>query len=1226
MAASRCKKDNYKTPFYCALCGLPFARVLRTDKQQNRDDQYGVAQWHQGSSVQTIPEEENSLLSCEEVQQLLGADDCLELKLREPQYTRSNLEEHKVRRAYEGHKITGEHLEWIGSLRALIHRFAKAQPEGGRDQLEGHSDVYLTGRGRVAEDASWAYAAPAIDTEIEDVDTGWSIRRQVQYGFHLYQEPERNDRRFFYSSIPFHDQCWDILDLAVQFVQERKGMPDLAHGEGIDLDHLWTSLVSVLPTVVPRKLSDLSTEAFRHGVKSDAITGLPQSVFVGPEVKQCAGRNGWLHIEGLEVGRCVDSKLLLVVDQFKWLVADPSTSLLLNQPFSVLNVEGATNDPLLPLVRNGQVEDPFFSFPQELVHEVMELLSCREVFRWRQASVAIGQITIPSREYRRFVREEYAFLPQLRKKSLENTSRSEVGCHSWKQVFSYVSMACRRDESLRSRRRIWNAVLPVADELVETSLKNLALTFYLEHENSCRTRVRRGYVGAMSGAEGSRQTLTFAAIAAEPQAKPSSEKQLTAGFNGITKEQSLQKKEQNHVFGPSHLVRAVKSIVVWLDPNLRHICGVEFCFIIESPLSGAPQELRKRVGTSSTLRECYINNVLGQVLLGFKVCWYDACLQGLQFIFRRTDDARCNESMLETVSERYGSWGGPTRRLVVDPSVSRLAGFTTFFNNSGKIESLAILEQDIVENDDQTLSPEMRDDVVPLSHQEASVWATLPPDNVDMLERAGPFFKDWKIKSADWHIFGRHSTRYASIMDDIGSSSSLGDVEKLEGFCLGDYLSGLSFTHRVGKRVSETKLGACEGTASNVLYLKEGDNIVAVIIGHGSLGIHSIQIITTSANVTFGKRYLGEHIVYVTESARPCGEEMIGDFVYLNSEVIGFHCVYQSELRRFLQLGLICQHVSPQLGSQLQSPPPNSCNEENLNSGSEAERIVLPFTEADEHKNTWVDGPPPESYFPTFRCSDSLMQLPTAPQGIFAGWISFDEPISSITTFGDMNGIIFSYSDPHLADRCFGHTERALEEHIQVFTSHEKQITAIAIEDTNSGSARPCPNDSLQRIKFLTGTEMRKDFLNVEVESEHLAGMQFFFTATCLVHWDPLLKVKASLGTRQLGGGNSDAFFRDPVVKTASAPQPFELALLRKYRHLAKTFRPGEPVDGIIGFTTLNGRFCGLLFRRNGIWDETPLGQASKQEMKFLLQPNEELSSMTIWKMKCANVVDAVAV
>ncbi len=581
-----------------------------------------------------------------------------------------------------------------------------------------------------------------------------------------------------------------------------------------------------------------------------------------------------------------------VADQTKWLVADPSTSPLLNQSFQLPKV-GGTTEGQHP-VRNGLIDDPFFDLPLELVHEIMGYLSCREVFRWRQASVAIGQAHIPSRAYRRFVRDEYAFLPQLRRKTLGYNLPSEDSSRNWKQVFEYASRACRLDDGLRSRRRIWKAILPIADELVETSATNVEQTCHMDHEIASRTGVKRTYVGAMSGAEGRRHTSAYALILEEPKSAQSSgtpSKELTVDSSDVINEPRPQKKyvgcvlftfswtlamllqsidhpmctsscvehtvseafnhyaflalvsdscqrEQQQILGPSKFVQAVREVVVWLDPRLYNICGLELCFVLEKQGSGPPRSYRKTIGTPSTLRECYTITQPGLALIGFNVCYYNACLQGLQLVFQGLENELPVYPASEIASERYGSWDGPARRLVVTPGVSRLAGFTAFISNTNKFETFAILEEAIPDADAQETSSE----TIPLSHQEAAMWTTLPPNNVDMLERAGPFFGNWATVSAEWHLFETHSPVCITGRKDIDTLSSLEELQKIEGFWHDDYLSGLSFTYRNYKTFSSRKLGACEGTAMHALNLKEGDKIIAVIIGHGSLGIHSIQV------------------------------------------------------------------------------------------------------------------------------------------------------------------------------------------------------------------------------------------------------------------------------------------------------------------------------------------------------------------------------------------------
>ncbi len=347
-----------------------------------------------------------------------------------------------------------------------------------------------------------------------------------------------------------------------------------------------------------------------------------------------------------------------------------------------------------------------------------------------------------------------------------------------------------------------------------------------------------------------------------------------------------------------------------------------------------------------------------------------------------------------------------------------------------------------------------------------------------------------------------------------------------------------------------------------------------------------------------------------------------------------------------MQLGLICQPASQRASLQIEPPQLTHCDEEIVAFDTEVERVVIPFVEADVHKNIWVDGPPPPSYFPGLKKCDSLKQLANAPQGIFAGWISFDEPISTITIYGPMSGIKCSYSDSQLSDRSFGDTSSKVGKHTQIFADGGERITAVTLQDLNSSVGIDHSSNSLRNlkagqplyqatkdanrylVKFLTNKNMEVDPSNVEVVSEHLAGVQFFFSATCIIGWDPLLDVSSTTCVRQPKGRppNNVALYWDPSHKASSGPHIFNPSLIRKYRHSIETFGFHNPVDGVLGFTAPNGRFCGLLLRRNGVWNDTPLGRASQSRKEFPLQSNEQLVSITISKMKCADIVVGVAV
>lgn len=72
--------------------------------------------------------------------------------------------------------------------------------------------------------------------------------------------------------------------------------------------------------------------------------------------------------------------------------------------------------------------------------------------------------------------------------------------------------------------------------------------------------------------------------------------------------------------------------------------------------------------------------------------------------------------------------------------------------------------------------------------------------------------------------------------------------------------------------------------------------------------------------------------------------------------------------------------------------------------------------------------------------------------------------------------------------------------------------------------------------------------------------------------------------------------------------------VLGKYRLLVDFFDDHQAcarVDGVKGYT-LHSRFCGIRFRRQCLWDEEPLGQASSYETEFLLNDGEEFTSLFI--------------
>src|SRR5439155_24486444 len=110
-----------------------------------------------------------------------------------------------ISHAYDGSKVSSADMRWTHVIRALIHQDAREHPQGGLDQLGQDQFTYLTGRGTVRQNASWADAYPSIEAEQEfedDEDHFIPQFNDTLFGFHMYEEPDRVDRRFCVGSIP----------------------------------------------------------------------------------------------------------------------------------------------------------------------------------------------------------------------------------------------------------------------------------------------------------------------------------------------------------------------------------------------------------------------------------------------------------------------------------------------------------------------------------------------------------------------------------------------------------------------------------------------------------------------------------------------------------------------------------------------------------------------------------------------------------------------------------------------------------------------------------------------------------------------------------------------------------------------------------------------------------------------------------------------------------------
>ena len=262
-------EDRYRVHFLCALCGGPFTRVYRTNNAQ---------------------QPESSTSACAAEAELTG--------------------DYSFQGAYDGRLLSEEDVRWTRVMRALIHRNAQVHPHGGREQLEQGRDVYLTGRGKVLEDASWAIAHPSIEDDLEDSDDEGAAAPPLdeKYGrFHLYQEPDREDRKYQISSIPFHEECWDIFQEALRSARAARRFADSPSDSGVSYETIWSYWCDLIPNAgCGGGLSGLSTEDLANGNVDDPIIRLSMECMGRQgyqEAQACTDGKAWLHVDGLHVGR-----------------------------------------------------------------------------------------------------------------------------------------------------------------------------------------------------------------------------------------------------------------------------------------------------------------------------------------------------------------------------------------------------------------------------------------------------------------------------------------------------------------------------------------------------------------------------------------------------------------------------------------------------------------------------------------------------------------------------------------------------------------------------------------------------------------------------------------------------------------------------------------------------------------------------------------------------------
>ena len=317
--------DSYRTHFYCALCGGPFAQVFRTAAEaappkgpetasKAPEDCTGYNHGPGLSPVSgaadpediglenrfNIPVDENHVIPEEVVLENIGyaASRHRDHRLRafEKGLRRGIMPENGLTfKAYDGRRISAKQMQWTRDLRALIHEKAKDVPIGGQEYFTPGRSQFLTGRGRIRQVGAWADASANYEEENElRVDTG------SPYGFQVYQEFGRLDSEFVISSIPFHEQCWDLLVYATDVSARERGVV-MRHGP-IDEheDILWGYLRGLVGISGVAKWLGSGTVSTLHGSRrGEVITRLGEADY--REAQGSGEGFQWRHDEGLHV-------------------------------------------------------------------------------------------------------------------------------------------------------------------------------------------------------------------------------------------------------------------------------------------------------------------------------------------------------------------------------------------------------------------------------------------------------------------------------------------------------------------------------------------------------------------------------------------------------------------------------------------------------------------------------------------------------------------------------------------------------------------------------------------------------------------------------------------------------------------------------------------------------------------------------------------------------------
>ncbi|TGZ77875.1 hypothetical protein EX30DRAFT_398272 [Ascodesmis nigricans] len=1086
--SSFCGGSTYDVHFYCAICGGPFADVFRTDvepEQQpwepDEDHERDLERLEELDTSFNLPEDEDRLIPEEVVEQDMWYSSKRARRKRQQAQANGKRrgvipEPRPVRTAYDGRFISPKQMRWTRTLRALVDSDIRHQPASGAPS--GNNRTYLTGRGRVRKAGSWADAFSSFEDPEDNGDPNWIFPEDClaanDYGFHLYNDVDGSRVDSLVGSIPFHEECKDMLDMAIDAVCEDR---HLMGGIDVSPDVLWIRL---------RDLIAVSAQKQKH------ITPLPAD-----EKRQLVTRLSELdYREALSSG---DGYQWRHEVGCHWVVADPSMISVRANPLVPCISSMSLRSPYQPRQPPLAYNDPYFDrLPPEILLMISSYLSSSDLFSLRCASACVRFLKIPQSFYQRFIEEDFRHLRWLFVNQIRQGREAGVQW-DWQASFESLKGLIRTpspdrpqewskvDIGLKNRHRIWKIVKPIADAIVHTSMEALITVHNMPEEIAEETAVVRGSAGARSQQEG--ETIT-AYLDGHGQSRDmpdrGDDEQPGEGEQHVGGGQDAENRmgpgpQQIAPIGPTNTIgessdsqKKVKKKIpeqkyqwlhVWWDappdpkaPSPRSFApsspdrfsdsvpsvgSLSPGYSIASPQS-SPMNITKPSSIATSLSSC--SSELDTLIRTFRTAFcglafdssdfkdkpridvmfgrlgtkrrsvYLGSREIVGFVFSLMDGIICGMKVAYrelTVAEKiikFSDAFGLWTEGCVVREIKLPTKWTHFMGLTGFMNSAGYFET--IEVLEQRTPPRPLLDMFPLTHQEGSAWRYRRPIYGAIWDGPPPPYVTLRERDGpDVPDWRSGGAEWEIFLPTYLCVDGV-HLRSITGYSCEERLRGLEFEYVYPSGYVERRvLGLLLGEKSLTFSLYPGEYFIACVVSFGQDGVYSIQFVT-SKNRQSGS-FGPKYRGSYTVFAPPPG--MLNP--QKDSRRYGRREEINSQIVGLHALYDYEEGVFLQLGIIL---PVWSERNQHL------DRLMysIPMDEFDETDCIWTDGSPPTDWIVPpcklleggQRVFDTILGPGRVP---YSGWVSFAD-LKRVVIYGAMRGIRFEYHDPAKPSRSFG--------------------------------------------------------------------------------------------------------------------------------------------------------------------------------------------------------------